>query len=578
VKPHDGSIASVLKRCRPLSWLVPLIAIGCARLGDDVFCSDGHCELTSEEWAQARKLAALGEPAPDLSNAYLPRQVIGWDPALKTQELAVVQLGQRFYFEKQFSGVPSNKDSADREVPSVRAKTGEPLNISCATCHDPIHAGGDVTSPGPVSAGGGWYDVNGQQTLNAAQYKLLYWNGRSDSLWSQAAAVMESPVSMNGNRLATVWTVATGSYKDAAGVEHLYRDDYNRIFADNIPSARPGQNAPRVFTQRLPLEGMDSPGNVKSLLKPDGVTCTPDPSTASGCPEGCRPIGNDMAGAPVCQPRFPLRGRPGGTAGCQLTGPDATGQYGDALDCMAAGDRTAVNQVYSNIVKAIAAYEWKLTSRDSVFDKFVRHEGTLPPGALRGLKVFVGRGSCIDCHSGGMLSDGKFHDIGVPQTGTNVPTEADCTQGNSKCDCVTPTSRSCLPWGVYSGLLTLQNPAKKAFRRDEAYSNDPTVDDELKSYYDRTIGAEAKGLWRTPSLRDVARTAPYMHDGFYKTLEDVVWHYDQGGTANGIGTKAIELRPLGLTAEERADLVEFLKTLTGAPGCTDFINDPACNQ
>jgi cytochrome c peroxidase len=97
-----------------------------------------------------------------------------------------------------------------------------------------------------------------------------------------------------------------------------------------------------------------------------------------------------------------------------------------------------------------------------------------------------------------------------------------------------------------------------------------------------------KGAWRTPSLRDVAITAPYMHDGYYQTLEDVVWHYNVGGTASGTdlfanpdagaeadaGTpapncpraaprgRAVQIKPLGLTNEEMNDLVEFLRTLT----------------
>ena len=73
------------------------------------------------------------------------------------------------------------------------------------------------------------------------------------------------------------------------------------------------------------------------------------------------------------------------------------------------------------------------------------------------------------------------------------------------------------------------------------------------------------GAWRTPSLRDVALTAPYMHDGALSTLADVVWHYDQGGAeGNAIGTS--ELAPLLLSAQDRDDLVAFLQTLTGVPG------------
>jgi cytochrome c peroxidase len=72
-----------------------------------------------------------------------------------------------------------------------------------------------------------------------------------------------------------------------------------------------------------------------------------------------------------------------------------------------------------------------------------------------------------------------------------------------------------------------------------------------------------KGGWRTPSLRDVALTAPYMHDGFYTTLDQVVEHYNRGGSPDGMGTRSARLKPLFLTQREVADLVEFLKTLTG---------------
>jgi cytochrome c peroxidase len=89
-----------------------------------------------------------------------------------------------------------------------------------------------------------------------------------------------------------------------------------------------------------------------------------------------------------------------------------------------------------------------------------------------------------------------------------------------------------------------------------------------------------KGAWRTPSLRDVALTAPYMHDGYYRTLEDVVWHYNNGGAASGSGQfdktpeRAVQIKPLALTEDEMSDLVEFLKTLTGAPLSPDQLVRP----
>ena len=114
-------------------------------------------------------------------------------------------------------------DALGQAVPYARAATGQPINVSCATCHDPKRAGADFTSaPNTVSIGAGWYDVNSEQTVNAAYYPLLYWNGRTDSLWAQAAQVSESRVSMNGTRLNTFWVI----YNDRD-----YREAYNALFA-----------------------------------------------------------------------------------------------------------------------------------------------------------------------------------------------------------------------------------------------------------------------------------------------------------------------------------------------------------
>ncbi|HXU81661.1 MAG TPA: cytochrome c peroxidase [Polyangia bacterium] len=527
---------------------------GCGKLADDLVCGDDDCQFSSGEWSRIRALTGLGEPPPDPSNRYLPKSAYG-DPA-DPNELAVVKLGQRYYFESRFSGNATWKDVLGRDTPLARAPRGEAIKIACATCHDPTRAGSDFTSPaGNVSVGAGMYDVNGQQTANAAQYPLLYWNGRSDSLWSQAAAVMESGVSMNGTRLAILWVVADN-----------YRADHEALFTE----------AP------LPMTGKSA--DVKALLAKDmaGNTLATCTGTADACPEGCRAVHNDAANTDVCVPRFPLAGKKGAKDGCQLG--DASEPAGDAYDCMDPMDRAKVDRAYSHVAKAIAAYEWKLTSRDSVFDRFVADPKTasaaLPPAALRGLKLFVGRASCIDCHSGPLLSDGKFHNIGVPQQGVTVPTEGDCPKGNARCDCtnvvVNPmdntATTTCMPWGLSFGLSALHRGT--AFRRDGPYSDNP---EPAKVTYAAYYNASSEdltryaGTWRTPSLRDVATTAPYMHNGFYKTLEDVIWHYDEGGSIAASGVKAAELRPLYLSSRDRTDLVEFLRTLTGAPIRTDFV-------
>ena len=95
-----------------------------------------------------------------------------------------------------------------RPFPTRARRPGSRSTSRAPTCHDPKRAGADFSSaPNTVSIGAGWYDVNGEQTVNALYYPLLYWNGRSDSLWGQAAAVNESGVSMNSSRLNNFWVI-----------------------------------------------------------------------------------------------------------------------------------------------------------------------------------------------------------------------------------------------------------------------------------------------------------------------------------------------------------------------------------
>jgi cytochrome c peroxidase len=251
--------------------------------------------------------------------------------------------------------------------------------------------------------------------------------------------------------------------------------------------------------------------------------------------------------------------------------------------------KSAVTQVHVNAAKAIAAYEWLLSSDRSPFDLFAT-EGPastqLSPAEQRGLRIFVGRGSCYDCHRTPLFSDGKFHDVGVPQAGESVPTLADCVPSSPSqpaagcaaapaCDCTNladeKTAAKCLPLGASTGRKKLDAALMStmtAFSRASAFSGDPT------SGFDLSLFPARSDAWRTPSLRDVALTAPYMHDGLYDTLADVVWHYDQGGAPSGdphrgcdpdSGESCTEIAPLGLSDEDREDLVAFLGSLTGQP-------------
>lgn len=162
---------------------------------------------------------------------------------------------------------------------------------------------------------------------------------------------------------------------------------------------------------------------------------------------------------------------------------------------------------------ALASFERTKLSGDSPFDRYLYKDDktALSPAAIRGLAIFTDkkRGNCSTCHTIGesyaLFSDGKFHNIGA---GINS-----------------------------SGEMT-----------------------DLGRYEQTKVEAD-KGAFRTPGLRNVALTAPYMHDGSLRTLKDVVDFYAGGGTSNP--QLDSEIHELKLSGQERADLVAFLESLTG---------------
>ncbi|HTL47947.1 MAG TPA: cytochrome c peroxidase [Verrucomicrobiae bacterium] len=157
------------------------------------------------------------------------------------------------------------------------------------------------------------------------------------------------------------------------------------------------------------------------------------------------------------------------------------------------------------IAKAIAAYERTVLSGNSPWDRYVNahDESAMSESAKRGLTLFEGKARCTQCHVGFNLSDGVFHNIGV---GMKAP--------------------------------------KPDLGR-----------------YEITKEEKDKGAFKTPILRDLQKTFPYMHDGSEKTLEEVVDFYDKGGEPNSwLDPK---MQKLGLTKEEKDDLVAFLKSLEG---------------
>jgi cytochrome c peroxidase len=153
-----------------------------------------------------------------------------------------------------------------------------------------------------------------------------------------------------------------------------------------------------------------------------------------------------------------------------------------------------------NVAKVIATYERTVVSGRAPFDAWIEGDDkAISAEAKRGFVLFNTKANCVACHSGWNFTDDSFHDIGLP--------DADVGRGK---------------------FLPAVVKMQQAFK--------------------------------TPGLREISRRGPYMHDGSVATMEAVVDHYNDGGIDRP--SRSVEIKPLGLTKEEKADLLAFCKTLT----------------
>jgi cytochrome c peroxidase len=220
-------------------------------------------------------------------------------------------------------------------------------------------------------------------------------------------------------------------------------------------------------------------------------------------------------------------------------------------ELMAEADRDIVNVIVANSGKALEAYERKLISRNAPLDRYIagEHEA-ISPEAKRGLRLFIGKAACVDCHSGAFFSDQDFHNTGVPQVGVNLP-----RTDNGRFD-------------------DLNRTLSNAFNGAGKYSDDQATG--MAKLANMEVTDELKGKFRTSTLRSIEKTGPYMHTGELATLEDVVRFYNWGGGTSGFaGVKHPAMVPLLLTPDEEADLVAFMRTLTGEPIPVELTMDTA---
>lgn len=244
--------------------------------------------------------------------------------------------------------------------------------------------------------------------------------------------------------------------------------------------------------------------------------------------------------------RFPPRARPGGL----VDDPALVA----AWETMSPEDQRAVTEVLANVSKSLAAYTRRLVSRDSRFDTFV--DGLVSGDAeqleamsalgQRGVKLFIGDAGCVGCHYGPLLSDGKFHNLGMGAA-PGDPSPAGRSDGIER---------------VLSDELNAAGP----------FSDAP--DGWRAERLERLeVRASDAGAFRTATLRDVARTSPFGHDGRFPNLVAIV-EYKLAPTDLGPGTRDALLRPRNLSREDMLAVVTFLESLTGAPTPPELIGPP----
>lgn len=187
---------------------------------------------------------------------------------------------------------------------------------------------------------------------------------------------------------------------------------------------------------------------------------------------------------------------------------------------------------FGGTLKAVAAFVKTINSRNVPFDRFLRGDkSALSAAAQRGLALFKGKAGCVKCHSGPLLTDEKFHALGARDNR-----------------------------GMF--LNPLRHISYRRFLKTFGVPGYMNVRDDV-GFYAVTKDSRDRGKFLTTPLRGVSRTAPYMHGGNFKTLEQVVSFYNRGGGKHRNKSKL--LKRLRLSKSERRDLVVFLKSLTGDP-------------
>jgi cytochrome c peroxidase len=379
--------------------------------------------------------------------------------------------------------------------------------ISCATCHDPKKA---FTDGKALAQGLGQTSRRTPSLLNVFAQNWFFWDGRADSLASQALGPLEHPKEQGVSRLFVARRVGTHYLKE---YETFFGPFPMALLSPDLPAHATPKRPFALLPQKTLAYSLSSLGSLGLL----------DDLIVSGQKNNRRPI-YELAQRTWIVPDFPL-------------------EWTDNWERhLSDAEKEATNRVFFALGQAIAAFEKTLVAVHSPFDQFLERfsktkneDASLQPGfgqkELLGLKIFTGPAQCTNCHHGPFFSDQEFHNIGLPPIGSP-------------------------DLGRSLGILLAQT---------DPFGRSPEATEDSRYTLDslNLENLEFVGAFKTPSLRNVGLRAPYMHDGRFANLEQVLDHY-MGTFPPALGHREESILSLNLRTEEKEALIRFLESLSSA--------------
>ncbi len=373
---------------------------------------------------------------------------------------------------------------------------------ACSSCHDPEHGYSDpaVRSEDDVARTG----RHSQTLLDGHRNPTAHWDGEFDSIEELVTARLGA---FSGVRGQAISRGAHGPLGEIGQVPPSVLAPASSGGGSYGPPTTPGQSTPGRPVPSDPTPGRSEPSDPAApVTTPDEELPPEDLDDRAG-----RKAKDQVRTLPLDLTKLPEVART----------IEESGRYGEAF-VAAFGSRSVTT---ARLAEAIASYCRSIQSSEAPLDRYLAGQReALSAEARRGLELFRGRAACVQCHvmegARPTFSDFDFHNTGIVWSGKNSAVKA----GEEQID-----------------LDVIQRS------------------DRGRELFSRSSGDRRS--FKTPTLRDLTRRGPYMHDGSFRTLEGVVRYYAAGGSKDDHQDR--RLRGFKVSDEEVSDLVAFLESLTG---------------